>query len=146
MSLPPALSASSPDSPVMFPPPGSLQHIEPEEMLENPHCSLSPEPSVNVAMCPLRLCFLSLSLLRSPFIYCSGRFYSLCHLCRSSSLIGDQSAALRPQPERRPLSFALSCGCGVGNRFSSVARIRSGIVTLLSVMTDRKKGFQTPQT
>lgn len=57
-----------------------------------------------------------------------------------SALIGERSAALRPQPEHQSLSSALALvGTESETDFSSVTQIRPGTVTLLSVMADRNK-------
>lgn len=103
-------------------------------------CSLYPKPGVKVARCPLCLCLLSPSLLRTASI-CFLLFWPLLFSSLDgSALIGERSAALRPQPEHQSLSSALALvGTESETDFLSVTQIRPGTVTLLSVMADRNK-------
>lgn len=94
-------------------------------MLENLQCSLYPEPSVDMPMCPLCLCFLSLPLFPPP-----SSLHPLCTFLVALPLCHLLFADWRPICSTVPTA--------VRNRLSAVKQTPSGVVTHLSVMANRK--------
>lgn len=95
-------STSHTDSQVTSPPPGSLQviwhlYLSLEEMLENLQSSLYPAVSLDVALSPLCLCFLSLSL------YPSFTFISCLHTTQAAHF-----SSMMPRARCINLSLSLS--------------------------------------